>query len=488
MDVLPALKDQVFVSTQLEKGVRWFEEIVRALEGAEAGILCITSENLCSPWLHFEAGALAKGLHASPAVASGRSPKTLQNRIFTFLHGISAASLDGPLAHYQSTTTTREDTWSLIKALAQVLTPAGDLEKSLSQRFKTCWPAFENDLKAITVKVQELLPQFETWFRRKTFDEPLQHCTDQNWSARYDGARQSHDRLSEHAVQVRKACPRYQIDLYEQLISIVESYAMDIRALLLKAPKFELSDSGRLAVVPAGIQAACENRRGHIKEIVSRMLDPLAIPATEQAAEFWMTDSFDHRKLLVHRKENAILAERDRRPKRNRETRFQGTDRGFGTARFQKHHAPKSYSDFPGPQEARKLFESIWDLDRIFGYLVTEYLYPDTRGAIDGLRQAAVMEIERFRAKPETASLMPLHYALGALKAALTETKRELRPGREALALEKLIVEVEQLIYESRPPGSIEPALDRGRQVRRTIAEIKSLLPEGKEPVVGVDS
>jgi hypothetical protein len=60
--VIPELKDGLFVSEQLEKGIEWFTEIVKELEKARAGILCLPPENLQSSWLHFEAGALAKQL------------------------------------------------------------------------------------------------------------------------------------------------------------------------------------------------------------------------------------------------------------------------------------------------------------------------------------------------------------------------------------------------------------------------------------------
>lgn len=51
-------------------------------------------------------------------------------------------------------------------------------------------------------------------------------------------------------------------------------------------------------VEPEIILHAYENRRVHIKEIVSRMLDPLAVMATQEKAVFWLTDSFDQRTLL----------------------------------------------------------------------------------------------------------------------------------------------------------------------------------------------
>jgi hypothetical protein len=54
--------------------------------------------------------------------------------------------------------------------------------------------------------------------------------------------------------------------------------------LLLKPPTFELGKSGHRVVAQEVILQACGNRQGHIGEIVSRMPDPLAVPAAQEAA------------------------------------------------------------------------------------------------------------------------------------------------------------------------------------------------------------
>jgi len=45
-DLLCAVRSQ-----QIEKGVLWANELRRLLEEANAGIVCLTPENLASPWL-----------------------------------------------------------------------------------------------------------------------------------------------------------------------------------------------------------------------------------------------------------------------------------------------------------------------------------------------------------------------------------------------------------------------------------------------------
>src|SRR5260370_28578273 len=44
--------------SDIDRGARWSEEIVAQLEVARVGIICITPDNVSSPSLHFEAGAL----------------------------------------------------------------------------------------------------------------------------------------------------------------------------------------------------------------------------------------------------------------------------------------------------------------------------------------------------------------------------------------------------------------------------------------------
>lgn len=52
-----------WISTQdLESGSLWLSEINQQLGASATGIVCITQENKTAPWIHFEAGALAKGL------------------------------------------------------------------------------------------------------------------------------------------------------------------------------------------------------------------------------------------------------------------------------------------------------------------------------------------------------------------------------------------------------------------------------------------
>src|SRR5689334_22311711 len=55
-------KLQPTMSSKIEKGVGWLEALLTHVEGADAGLLCLTPENLTSSWIHFEAGMLGKAV------------------------------------------------------------------------------------------------------------------------------------------------------------------------------------------------------------------------------------------------------------------------------------------------------------------------------------------------------------------------------------------------------------------------------------------
>src|SRR5262245_40128915 len=88
---VPSLKREkaVFISGNIDKGVNWFDSIITNLKGSKAGIVCLTPENLSSPWLHFEAGALARGFAKSRRV----SAPSQKPPVFTLLHNVTGAEL-----------------------------------------------------------------------------------------------------------------------------------------------------------------------------------------------------------------------------------------------------------------------------------------------------------------------------------------------------------------------------------------------------------
>jgi hypothetical protein len=57
-----------WMSEQIRAGDRWESELVKELKNTDCGVLCLTAENLQSPWLNFEAGALSKAVDKSRVI------------------------------------------------------------------------------------------------------------------------------------------------------------------------------------------------------------------------------------------------------------------------------------------------------------------------------------------------------------------------------------------------------------------------------------
>jgi TIR domain len=77
-----------FLSTEIAAGRRWSEDVAKALDRSNFGILIVTPDNIHSEWLLFEAGALAKHLGES--------------RVVPVLVDMTASDLRPPLSEFQA--------------------------------------------------------------------------------------------------------------------------------------------------------------------------------------------------------------------------------------------------------------------------------------------------------------------------------------------------------------------------------------------------
>ena len=484
---LPGLtRESIFISEEIDKGAEWFQAVRSGLASARAGIIVLTYENIGSPWMHFEAGALARTLAADPAIEPtmtqaaaagfGEIHRSAQTRpdagpipplspgippgddrqrkaIFPLLRGVQAGEVTGPLAAYQATTTTRADMERLVGALAKAL----DIE--LPSRDKDelripgdAWRTFEEALKSATAPLAKVIPNFESLFHRKTFEEAFQQCTSQDWLARYEATKLTYSRLKEHEALVRAACPAHERGLYQMLLSDLDVYAMAIEALLITTEDFPLGNDGDLRM-DRGTQLACENRRLAIKSVSMRLLHPLDLPLTTAAVRFMAAGTDEERRSIVHRVEGRVRWHRERayenaatqgRPEAERvaldelmsETTPERQD-SSGPAGSQ----PEPMLQCARPARLMQFRASSWDLDRIFYYRLVYYFetsafrWPSPANAdpapAGAERQTIAppmehdlfcaardveMECERYLARPKGASLMPLIYALDALQ------------------------------------------------------------------------
>jgi hypothetical protein len=142
--VIPAVKP--FYSPKIKKGVFWSKAIAAELKGTSFGIICLTPDNLDSPWIHYEAGALSK---------------TQGAMIWTFLHGLQHKEIPSPLGEFQSTVAEKGDVRQLLKTINGKLGKARSAPKTerplkeavLEETFDRLWPRLEKRLRAIKKKM-----------------------------------------------------------------------------------------------------------------------------------------------------------------------------------------------------------------------------------------------------------------------------------------------------------------------------------------------
>lgn len=119
----------------IDLGKRWNVELARRLAASEFGIACVTPENTGSPWLHFEAGAIAKDLEVG--------------RVVPLLFDMTPADLAPPLSQFQAAETNKDGLLRLVLAIAGAL-PSGTVSRETTTRaFESNWPWFQEQLQAI---------------------------------------------------------------------------------------------------------------------------------------------------------------------------------------------------------------------------------------------------------------------------------------------------------------------------------------------------
>ncbi|MFB8172634.1 toll/interleukin-1 receptor domain-containing protein [Kitasatospora purpeofusca] len=134
-DVLQAL-DPWVSSRDILKGSRGSRDIANELEGANFGIICVTTEGQKSQWINFEAGALSKQIDEAYVVP--------------FLIDLKPSDLTGPLAQFQATSSdNRDDTLKLVLDLNTALGDAAIPPDRVRRTFERNWPDLDQELEEI---------------------------------------------------------------------------------------------------------------------------------------------------------------------------------------------------------------------------------------------------------------------------------------------------------------------------------------------------
>lgn len=135
-----------FVSAKdIDKGANWTVELARELEDAEFGVVCLTPDNLLSPWLNYETGAITR---------------SVESRVCPVLHGVKKREVQAPLGQLQLTELDCDD---VLLMMTSMNTVAGSplSKEDLKDAVEIWWPRLEEKLKAIPV-AQAPLPAIAT--------------------------------------------------------------------------------------------------------------------------------------------------------------------------------------------------------------------------------------------------------------------------------------------------------------------------------------
>ncbi len=118
-------------ASDIDAGKRWSDEVAQELDQSSFGILCLTPENLHSPWILFEAGALAKSIETGGVVP--------------YLIGVDFTDITGPLTQFQGKKADEESTLQLVLSInTRQKEPIPD--ERVRELFGYTWPKLRDAL------------------------------------------------------------------------------------------------------------------------------------------------------------------------------------------------------------------------------------------------------------------------------------------------------------------------------------------------------
>jgi hypothetical protein len=143
-----------WISSEMERGVKWLAELGSNLDSHSIGILCVTPGNKDKPWINFEAGALSKHLGD-------------EGRVIPYLLDFKSPSdLKEPLGQFNASLADRDGTWEIVKTL-NAHAEYSQSETSLTETFEMWWPKLEERLSEISASVTQQPPS------RRTSDDKI---------------------------------------------------------------------------------------------------------------------------------------------------------------------------------------------------------------------------------------------------------------------------------------------------------------------------
>ena len=145
--VLPAADP--WVSTEMDKGIRWIMALSDELAERSFGIVCVTPENIREPWISFEAGALSRVV--------------TESRVCPYLFDLDVSNLTGPLAQFNAVKANKEDTLQLLLTMNKECGNDSRKENDLEEAFNDLyWEMLESQLNEVQPVEEIETPQRTT--------------------------------------------------------------------------------------------------------------------------------------------------------------------------------------------------------------------------------------------------------------------------------------------------------------------------------------
>jgi len=115
-----------FISSEnISSGQRWYDVISDKLDSCNVGIIVVTNENYLRPWIHYEAGALAKVVSKA--------------RVMPLLCGVPTRQIaDTPLSAFQAADLTKVGIRRIADSIRE-MTEYQQLETDFSEHFDSLW-------------------------------------------------------------------------------------------------------------------------------------------------------------------------------------------------------------------------------------------------------------------------------------------------------------------------------------------------------------
>lgn len=166
-DVIQSLRP--FMSqADIEAGARWSSELKEQLDASSFGVVVLTPENITSPWLLFECGALGKSLEHS--------------RVCPLLYSLTTSEVQWPLAQFQCNSCDKAGLQKIVNAI-NAASPADQKlgEDYLVRSYDRCWPDMQRILGNVPTPdepisrpdrpVSDVLEEILTLLRSRTYDK-----------------------------------------------------------------------------------------------------------------------------------------------------------------------------------------------------------------------------------------------------------------------------------------------------------------------------